>query len=63
VDPGAACHSERFGIDRGDRLLKETHARLRDLPVREANCGERTPKRDVELRVLEDERVVLVDQT
>ena len=52
-----------LGIDRGDRLLQEAHAGLGDVAVREADglrC--RPAEHHVELRVPEDERVVLVDQ-
>jgi hypothetical protein len=52
-----------FRVDRRDRLLHEAHAPLDDVPVRKANGVERRPpEQDVELRVAEDERVLLVDQ-
>ena len=63
VDSRVRGHAARFGIDRRDRLLEEAHARLHDVSVREPNgVGRRPPEHDVELRVAEDERVVLVDQ-
>ena len=63
VDAGVGRHASRLGIDRGDRLPQEAHAGLGDVAVREADrVGRRPPEHHVELRVPEDERVVLVDQ-
>ena len=51
------------GIDRGDRLLQKAHPGLGEVAIREANGLHRRPaEHHVELRVPEDERIVLVDQ-
>ena len=63
VDAAVGGHAPRLGIDRGDRLLQEAHAGLGDVAVREADrVGRRPAEHHVELRVPEDEGVVLVDQ-
>ena len=63
VEAGVGRHAPRLRVDRGDRLLQEAHAGLRDVAVREADrVGRRPPEHHVELRVAEDERVALVDQ-
>ena len=63
VNTAVGGHAPRLGIDRGDRLLQEAHAGLCDVAVCEADRVWRRPaEHHVELRVPEDERVVLVDQ-
>ncbi len=63
VDSLVRRHAPRVGIDGGDRLAQEAHARLEDVGVRQADlfCGG-SPEHDIEFRVAEDERVALVDQ-
>jgi hypothetical protein len=63
VNTAVGGHAPPFGIDRGDRLLQEAHAGLCDVAVCEADRVWPCPvEHHVELRVPEDERLVLVDQ-
>ena len=63
MDAVVGGHASCFGIDRGNRLLQEAHPGLGNVAVGEADrVGPRPPEHHVELRVSEDERVVLVDQ-
>ena len=63
VDTAVSGHAPRVRIDRGNRLLQEAQPGLCDVTVLEADRVERRPaEHHVELRVSEDERVVLVDQ-
>ena len=63
MDTVVGGHAPRLRIDRGDRLLQETHPGLCDVTVSEADRVERRPaEHHVELRVPEDERIVLIDQ-
>ena len=63
MDSRVRGHPPRLGIDRGDRLLQEPHAGLRDVAVGQPHrVGRRAPEHHVELREPEDERVALVDQ-
>jgi hypothetical protein len=56
-------HPPRFGVDRGDRLTQEADAGFDDVGIGQADVLERRPvEHHVELRVAEDEGVVLVDQ-
>ena len=64
AETGVSGHAARLGIDRGDRLLQESHPRFDDVAVRETDRVERRPsEHHVELRVTEDERIALVDQS
>src|SRR3954469_9635768 len=56
-------HPPRFGIDRGDGLAQEADSGFVDVGVGQADLlGRRPAEHHVELRVAEDEGVVLVDQ-
>ena len=61
--PASVVTRSRSGVDRRDRLPHEAHAGLGDVAVRQPHRVERRPpEHHVELRVAEDEGVVLVDQ-
>ena len=63
VDSSVGRHPPRLWIDRGDRLAHEADTGLGEVGIRQANLAWRlAPEHHVELRVAEDEGVVLVDQ-
>ena len=62
-EPPLGRHVAGGRVDRGDALLAELDARLRELAVRDPDRGRiRTAEEDVELPEAEREGVVLVDQ-
>jgi len=63
VDSSVGRHPPRLWIDRGDRLAQEADTGLGEVGIRQANLAWRlAPEHHVELRVAEDEGVVLVDE-